>query len=105
MKKQRVASLGIIAGIFFLVVAYGWASDAAAQDTEKIQAKECHLKIEGMSCGMCAAKIKSGLKDLVISSNIDVEKGTGKFAYAEGKTSCKELSEKVTDIGFKAVAD
>ena len=108
MKKQKIATAALIVLMSSFIIGLGWTAQGATEATEQAQASgtmECNLKIAGMSCGMCAAKIKSGLKDLVISSDIDVKKGTGKFAYAEGKTSCKELATKITDTGFKAVED
>jgi len=100
MKKKKLTIVSLIILLGSLLISHG-GSAHAYQVPEK-GAKECRLKIDGMNCLLCAARIKKGLKGLVISSDIDVEKGAGRFVYAEGTTSCTILAEKITDLGFEA---
>ena len=95
MKTREITIACLTALLFSLIL--GWSVSSIAEIS-----KECHVKIEGMTCGLCAAKIKKRLKGLVLSSDIDIKKGSGRFTYAEGKTSCKELAKKITETGFKA---
>jgi len=102
MKKKKLPILSLIILLGSLLISHGYSAHAYQQPEKG--AKECHLKIDGMNCPICAARIKKGLKGLVISSDIDVEKGTGRFVYAEGTESCKTLAEKITNLGFEATA-
>lgn len=88
--------------LFVLVPCLGFGIiSASATETTKPDAKSCEMKIEGMTCGSCEAKVKSSVKDLSLSADIDTKAGTGKITYAEGKTTCDELAKKISGAGYK----
>ncbi|MBI4411833.1 MAG: heavy-metal-associated domain-containing protein [Deltaproteobacteria bacterium] len=92
--------------VIVFLFAFGVASTAIAAETptkadDTASTKSCDMKIEGMTCGSCEAHVKDAVKDLSLSAEIDVKAGTGKIAYAEGKTTCFELAKKINDAGYK----
>ena len=85
----------------FGVVSITIAAETEAKAPEAALTKSCDMKIEGMTCAMCEGHVKNAVKDLSLSADIDVKAGTGKIAYAEGKTTCFELAKKINDAGYK----
>ena len=62
-----------------------------------------HMKIEGMTCAMCAESIKQKLAPLCQNSSIDVKGGSGDCTYEAGKTTPDAIVKAVSDAGYKAV--
>jgi len=64
---------------------------------------EITLTVEGMSCGMCSAKVENALKAVngVTSVNVDLKRGIAKVSY-DGATKDEDLTMAVIDAGFKA---
>lgn len=60
------------------------------------------MKIEGMTCSVCSAKIKKSLSSLCKESSIDHKKGEGSCSYEEGKATPEQVMKAVNDTGFKA---
>ena len=93
--------LALVSLFTFGVVSIAMAAKTEAKAPEAALTKSCDMKIEGMTCAMCEGHVKSAVKDLFLSADIDVKAGTGKIAYAEGKTTCFELAKKINDAGYK----
>mgnify|MGYP001585939702 CR=1 FL=1 len=68
----------------------------AAEELEQV-----HLKVDGMTCGACASKIKSGLSKLpeVKESDVNFNKGTADVKVAKGSDHAA-LVKAVQDAGF-----
>lgn len=106
MSNSTKVKFLILTGVIMALTSYsGQLSFAAAENTAPHadkDAKICHLKIEGMTCSMCEMMIKKSIKDVALSADIDSKAGTGKVTYAQGKTTCSEISDKITKSGFKS---
>ncbi len=72
----------------------------AAENLENV-----HLKVSGMTCGMCAGKIKTQLDKLseVKDSEINWEKGTADVKVTKGSNH-KALEDAVKAAGFKVIS-
>lgn len=72
----------------------------AAEELESV-----HLKIEGMVCGSCQAKVKTALSKLpeVKEANVSWEAGGADVKVAKG-TDQNKLKEAVKSAGFTVVA-
>lgn len=72
----------------------------AAENLENV-----HLKVDGMTCGMCAGKIKTQLDKLseVKGSEINWEKGTADVKVTKGSNH-KALENAVKTAGFKVTS-
>ncbi|MBI2339736.1 MAG: heavy-metal-associated domain-containing protein, partial [Deltaproteobacteria bacterium] len=67
-----------IALVFLLSFGFASAATAAepeAKTPEAAATKSCEMKIEGMTCGSCEAKVKEAVKDLALSAEIDSKTG------------------------------
>lgn len=64
---------------------------------------QAKLKIEGMTCGMCAAKVKKQLKALCSEMSVDVAGGEGVCTYQEPVT-VEQIVEEANKTGFKTSA-
>lgn len=62
------------------------------------------LKIQGMTCAACAARIEKGLNKVkgVISANVNLALERATIEYNESEVSVKDLIKKVEDLGYKA---
>ncbi len=92
----------------FLVMAFlslfGLGS-AKAQSEKQPAGDVCTLKIEGMVCGACAARVeKEALKmDGVTAAKVDQPKGTAAITFDAAKTSPTAIAKRISDkTGFKA---
>lgn len=61
---------------------------------------ETILKVEGMMCSHCAARIEKALGNLGISPEIDVENKT--VSLDSGNVSVDEIVTAISDIGYDA---
>ncbi len=59
------------------------------------------LKVEGMSCEMCVAKVEEALKKAG-AENVSVKIGKATMSYDESKVSEEALVEAVVSAGFPA---
>ncbi len=61
------------------------------------------LKVEGMKCGECSAKVLKALKAVpnVTDVEVDLKKGKAVVTY-DGDVSDEDLCMAVIDAGFKA---
>ncbi len=62
------------------------------------------IKVSGMTCGSCAAAVKSGLTKVkgVKSADVSVEKGQATVVYDDTLTNEQQLCEAINKTGFKA---
>ncbi|MGN9866587.1 heavy metal translocating P-type ATPase [Bacillus swezeyi] len=69
--------------------------------------KEAILKISGMTCAACAARIEKGLKRLdgVEDANVNVALEKSKVVYDPAKIEVGHLAEKVESLGYQVAAE
>lgn len=86
--------------IFALVSVFG--AMTALADT-----KEVTIKVEGMTCGGCAASLTKALKDTpgVVEAKASYEKGEAWIKYDDQKITVAKLREVINSTGFKAVEE
>jgi len=62
------------------------------------------LKISGMSCGHCVARVEKALSELegVATANVNLEKNTATIEYDESKTGPANFIKAVAEAGYKA---
>lgn len=83
----------------------GLGSAAVAQDETRAAGDVCTLKIEGMACSACAARVeKEALKiDGVKSAKVSQPKGLAEVTFDASKTNPEAIAKSITDkTGFKA---
>jgi copper chaperone len=76
---------------------------AAAEQPQKVAV--CILKVTGMTCGGCAAAVKSAAKkvDGVKEAVVSYDKGVAEVTYDPAKTTPQAIAQAVTErSGFKA---
>lgn len=61
------------------------------------------IKIEGMTCGHCAMSVTNELATLQGVSNVQVDHQAGKATVEADGVSNDQLSEAVSEAGYKAV--
>jgi Cu+-exporting ATPase len=63
------------------------------------------LRVEGMSCGGCAEKVRKALEGMAdgISADVDHESGTARVSHPEG-VSARDLAAAVSEAGYPAEA-
>lgn len=61
------------------------------------------IKIEGMTCGHCAMNVTNELATLQGVSNVQVDHQAGKATVEADGVSNDQLSEAVSEAGYKAV--
>lgn len=89
-----------------LLTILGFSSAAAAQDAEKT-ARVCVLKVEGMACGACAARVEKAAKKIegVKAAKVSQPKGAAEITYDPAKTSPEAIARKLSkEAGFKTHA-
>lgn len=69
-----------------------------ADETHKMQT--LNLKIEGMTCGICSAKVKKSLTGLCKEATIDWKKGEG-VCTCEGACDKEKILSESNKTGFK----
>jgi copper chaperone CopZ len=83
----------------------GLGSAAVAQDETRAAGDVCTLKIEGMACSACAARVeKEALKiDGVKAAKVSQPKGLAEVTFDASKTNPAAIAKWITDkTGFKA---
>ncbi|OGQ05885.1 MAG: hypothetical protein A3F82_05880 [Deltaproteobacteria bacterium RIFCSPLOWO2_12_FULL_44_12] len=84
----------VVAGILL------WSGGALLAD-EQHKSQTLNMKIEGMTCGMCEAKVKRELKNLCTEAAVDYKKDWGRCVYEEGKATPEQILNAVKKTGFK----
>lgn len=83
----------------------GFGSTAIAQSDQRAAGDVCTLKIEGMACSACAARVeKEALKiEGVTAAKVSQPKGTAEITFDASRTSPETIAKIITDnTGFKA---
>jgi len=64
------------------------------------------LRVPDMHCGHCKAAVEGELSKLsgVQIANADLEKGTVKISYDNGKVSTEDLKEAIEEAGYTVAA-
>lgn len=62
------------------------------------------MKIDGMTCEVCTAKVSAALESLkgVSGINVDLKRGTASVSYDEGLISETDIISAIIDTGFIA---
>ena len=60
------------------------------------------IRIEGMHCPHCSARVEKALAGLGMK-NISVDLAA-KCAYAEGDASIKQITDEIEDLGFEVIS-
>ena len=78
----------------------------ATETTDKVL-RSSTLKIIGMTCAACAARIEKGLGKLpgVTKAVVNFAAETASVTYDPAQTGLKELAAKVTDLGYQVAPD
>ena len=87
-----------------LLAILGLGAPAAAQ-TDKVAGDVCTLKVKGMACSACAARVREeAMKiDGVTAAKVDQPTGLAQITFDPKKVSPQEIAERITKItGFKA---
>ena len=64
---------------------------------------ETTIRVEGMSCGNCAAKVEKALQELSgVSAEVDLESGTARVNHPEG-IAFDDLADAVKAAGYSPV--
>jgi len=95
--------MGKIAVLMALLGALG--GDTATHAGAIHGAEACVIKVEGMACGACAARVEREVKkiDGVASAKVNQPKGVVKITYDPAKTSPDKLAQAITKkTGFAA---
>lgn len=96
-------TLVVIMGLLS-ILGYG----ASAQTTDKPQTEQvCLLKVSGMHCGACAARVAKTAKRIegVTAAKVSQPKGTAEITYDPAKTTPDAIAKIITDkTGFTAEA-
>jgi copper chaperone CopZ len=96
--RMMVAVMGLFAILGFRPTVLAQTDKPAAGDV-------CTLKVQGMACNACAARVKKeALKiDGVKAAKVDQPKGTAEITFDAKKTSPPAIAKAITDkTGFKA---
>lgn len=59
------------------------------------------VKIEGMTCSVCAAKIKKQWESLCLQSSVDWKSGEGTCSFDPAKAKAEDIVKAVEAAGFK----
>lgn len=89
-----------------LLTMLGFGGGTAAQESDTT-AKVCVLKVEGMACGSCAARVEKEAKkmDGVKAAKVSQPKGTAEITYDPAKTSPEAIAKKIAkETGFRTQA-
>lgn len=61
------------------------------------------IRVEGMDCGACEAKVETGLKRLAGVREVEASVSTGRVRVAyDPETSVQELARRIEDLGYEA---
>lgn len=80
----------------------GLGDTPAAQDDKS--GKVCVLKVEGMACGACAARVEKEAKKIegVKAAKVSQPKGAAEITYDPAKTSPEAIARTLSkETGFK----
>jgi len=61
------------------------------------------LKVNGMSCGHCAASIEKALKAVGAAGEVDLQNGTVAVRFDESKVTLDAVKAAIEDQGYDVV--
>lgn len=101
--RRLTATMGILSMLGFGVQAQSahWPSDKPANGTVSV------LKVSGMACGACAARVEKEAKKIagVTSATVSQPKGQAEITFDPAKTSAGAIAKVIEDkTGFKTEA-
>lgn len=65
--------------------------------------KEAIIKVDGMSCQHCVARVKKTIDNLKGIINSDVQIGLVRVSFDESKVRTDEIEKAITDAGYRVV--
>lgn len=65
--------------------------------------KEAIIKVDGMSCQHCVARVKKAIDNLKGIINLDVQIGLVRVSFDESKVRGDEIEKAITDAGYRVV--
>lgn len=65
--------------------------------------KEAIIKVDGMSCQHCVARVKKTIDNLKGIINSDVQIGLVRVSFDESKVRGDEIEKAITDAGYRVV--
>lgn len=92
-------------GMMGLLAILGLGPPAQEQQTPAAGGATCELKVEGMSCGACAARFEREARKIegVKAAKVDQPKARAEITYDPDKTSPSVIAKTVTErSGFEA---
>lgn len=63
--------------------------------------KEVVLKVDGMSCQGCAAKVKGVLKHLGVEADVKLESGSVDVSYNEEQCTIDQIKAAIEEKGYE----
>lgn len=87
--------------IALLVFFFMFEDPVLAKDTKSVT-----LKVEGMTCRLCAPAVKKALERVegVRAAEVNFKKKEAYVEYEEGKATVEDMIKAVEGVGFKARA-
>lgn len=113
LEPEQRRSRGACSGVAALVFAIAVLSTACQRDTptsaQTAQPKRPELRtvtipVNGMTCVVCASRVKNALKAVqgVQGIQVNLETRSATVHYAEGKVNLDRLTQAINDLGYKA---
>lgn len=97
--------MGRVVALMGLLAILGLGAPAVAQTGKPAAGDVCTLKVKGMSCSACAAKVEQTALELdgVKAAKVSQPKGTAEITYDASKTNPAAIAKHISDkSGFKA---
>ncbi|MCF6410373.1 heavy-metal-associated domain-containing protein [Pseudalkalibacillus salsuginis] len=60
-----------------------------------------NLKVEGLSCGLCAITIENVLQELGVKGSVDLKRATVSLEYDEHHVSLEKIETAVKECGYQ----
>ena len=61
------------------------------------------LKVEGMKCPHCAARVTEALKNIKVKSKVSLEEKQVVVKYNPEKVNKQDIEKAINDLGFKCL--
>lgn len=107
--RSRGPWIGIVLATLVVGLAFGgWRlwnkSDHTAQNLQPVPGESVVIPVEGMSCSVCASRVKKTLKEVpgVNEAVVNLEKHEAEVRYQPDKTSLETLAKAIDELGYKA---
>jgi copper ion binding protein len=109
MKIKMALASSVLASVLALGTAFACdgKDQKDAQSDKPAPVAAVSMKVSGMHCESCVAKIKSSLAKLDGVVNVDVKLADGLVAvkYDKTKTNSDKIAKAINELGFKAAAE